>query len=271
MTEPSMSEGQSTEGLSGATGGDSQTTDGQSVASTNQTTGSGLGGAETFYDPVEYEQTLASLPDEIRGQVEGLKKSLQAGFTRKTQEMANDRHKIEAYNAFEANPLATIQQLAQQYGLQVLNGAPQQNQEGPWEPQDWNDVISKAKQEAVQEYQEQIKPLLNEVKNLKMSNMETYLDNRYPDWREYETDMISLLREHPTLAKSPDRLYQMAVPSKVLESRATQKALKKLQANQQGAQVSGQGTTTKPTTTKPDKPMTFKEAAEYALKQTRGL
>lgn len=271
MTEPNMSEGQLTEGLSGTTEGEPQTTDGQSVASTNQTTDDGLGGAELFYDPVEYEQTLAALPEEIRGQVDAYRKSLQAGFTKKSQQFANERHKIDAYNAFEANPLGTIQQLAQQYGLQILSGAPQQNQEGPWEPQDWNDVISRAKEEARQDVLKELKPYLNEVKQLKESSMETYLDNRYSDWREYESEMTQLLQTHPTLAKDPDTLYKMAVPSKVWESRATQKALKKLQANQQGAQVSGQGTTTKPTTTKPNKPMTFKEAAEYALKQTRGL
>ena len=52
---------------------------------------------------------------------------MQAAFTKKTQAVAQDRQKIEAFDAFMADPMSQIQQLAQQYGYSLTQAnAPNQ-------------------------------------------------------------------------------------------------------------------------------------------------
>lgn len=259
-----QTEEQSTEGLQeGTTGGELDGETGQSVAE-NQTTIDGPGNeAQTFFDPQEYETLASQLPEDIRGQVDAYKKSLQAGFTKKSQEFAANKHKIEAYDAFEKNPQQVIQQLAQQYGYQLMQGA-QQPEDQNWEPQDWNEVTTRIKEQARQEVLKDLAPYLNEVKQLKESTTEQYLDSKYPDWRNYEDDMRQLMESHPTLAKDPDTLYRMALPGEVVQSRAYKAALKKVQSQTQGAKVSGQGTVNKQTSSEPDGPLSFDQAVKVA-------
>lgn len=260
MSEPMQTEEQPTEGLPGATEGGLDGDIGQSAAS-EQITDSGPGSEATFYDPREYEALAAQLPDDLKSQVDAFTKSIQAGFTKKSQEYAANRHKIEAYDAFEQNPQAVIQQLAQQYGFQ-LQGNQQQPQQD-WEPQNWDEVISRTKEETRQEVLKELAPYLNEVKTLKEQTTEQYFDTKFPDWRTYEDTMRDLIKNHPTLAKDPDTLYRMAVPPEVLQSRATKAALKKIETQSKGAQVSGQSSTTKPTS-KPTGKLSFNEAVQVA-------
>lgn len=264
MSEPMQTEGQSLEGLpEGTTGGEPNGETGQSVAE-NQITNSGPGNEATFFDPQEYEALAAQLPDDLRGQMDAYKKSLQAGFTKKSQEYASNRHKIEAYDAFEKNPQGVLNQLAQQYGYQLLQGGQQsQGDQQNWEPQNWDEVMERAEERAMQKVLQQLGPVLNEVKSLKETTTEQYLDGRYPDWRTYEENMRGIMEKHPTLAKDPDSLYRMAVPPEILQARATKAALKKIETQSQGARVSGQSTTSK-STSKPTGKLSFNQAVEVA-------
>jgi len=111
---------------------------------------------------------------------------------------------------------------------------------------------------------EKLQPYLKEVQTVKRTNLETMLDQSCPDWRVYEDDMMANLKAHPTLVNDPVKLYQLSVPSNVLESRATQKALKKLQTKSGNGQVSGGSTTTKTPSQMPTGPMTFDDAVKAA-------
>jgi hypothetical protein len=112
-----------------------------------------------------------------------------------------------------------------------------------------------------------LNPVFREVQEVKKSNLETFLDQNAPDWRVYEDSMMGNLRKHPTLVSDPLNLYRMSVPSDVLESRATQKALKKMQDKTKATGTSATSTTKTKTGEMPDKPMTFDEAVEFAKKE----
>lgn len=77
--------------------------------------------------------------------------------------------------------------------------------------------------------------------------------------------MMDNLRRHPTLVNDPIQLYRLSVPTEVLESRAMQKALKRMEDKVKGTQVSGGSTTTrKAPAGVPDKAVSFDEAVKYA-------
>jgi hypothetical protein len=255
MSETELAGQQTAEGTQGTTGAEFEGANGQSAA-TNQTTSDGTGTEATFFDP-------NGLAPELLDQY----KEMQRAFTKKTTAYSKDKHKVEAYNAFERDPLGTMAQLARQYGYSVIQGQQQQADGKPWEPQNWDEVTSRIKTEARNELLHELQPLLSEVKNLKERSTEQYMDANYPDWRKYEEDMRDLMTKHPTLAKDPDILYRMALPAGVIESRATKKALNKLQADTKGAQISGQGTVNKPTSKTPDGPLSFNQAVEEAKRR----
>ena len=80
--------------------------------------------------------------------------------------------------------------------------------------------------------------------------------------------MMTALQTHPTLVSNPMALYKLSVPDDVLQSRATQRALKKMQEKGKSAAVSGASTTTKKSGNKmPDKPLSFDEAVKFAEAQ----
>ncbi|MHC4635804.1 MAG: hypothetical protein ACYSYU_11445, partial [Planctomycetota bacterium] len=88
--------------------------------------------------------------------------------------------------------------------------------------------------------------------------------------QQYEDTMKINLQKHPSLANDPTSLYRMSVPQEVLESRATQMALKKLEAKGESAKISGGSTTTKtPSGGLPDKPVSFTQAYEAAKQSLR--
>ena len=232
-------------------------------------TSTGLASEDAFFDPTEYEQTIAGLPDEAKAQVEKFKKSLQGAYTKKTQALAKDREKVEAYDAFSQNPLEQIQNFAQRMGYQLVpQGQGQQQEAGPKEPQTWEDVYKVAEERAYKRIKEELGPTMQSVQDLRKSTLERYLDDNAPDWRTYEDDMMTTLKKHPSLVNDPLGLYKMSVPSHVLESRATQQALKKLQDKSQSQEVSGASTTTKePQGGLPDSPVSFDDAVKYAKAQ----
>lgn len=203
------------------------------------------GDEETFFDPRE-------IPAELMPAY----KSMQSAFTKKTQAIRNDRQKIEAYNSFMADPVGNMQRLASQYGMTVkqLDAAMNQPGEGKeWEPQSWDEVLERSAQQTLSKLQ----PALAKIHEHEKSNIERMLDEKVPEWRQHEDEMAALLRQHPTLASNPELLLRVALPSEILERRAYQSAIKKLEAKGKSSQVSGGSKT-------PQAPKANREASSFA-------
>ena len=246
--EPNPTEGQASEGLQGATQTAPNGAEGQSEGQ-QQITRSGpdtVADSESFFDP----SLIQDNPELMKAY-----KQMQSAYTKKTQTLKSEQQKIDAYNAFQENPQAVLRQLAQHYGL---DNTPQTDDQ--WEPKSWEEVIQKSKAEARKEFE----PLVQELQNLKKSHLERTLDEAAPDWRLYEDKMSELLRSHPTLSKDPLTLYRLSVPPEVLESRATQTALKKLQNKTESAKVGGGSTTNKPSNPLPGGKLSFQDAVKFA-------
>jgi len=214
------------------------------------------GDTDTFFDP-----------NDLSPELQPAYKQMQAAYTRKTQAIAEQRRKIEEYDRFMSDPQyrqALIQQYAQ--------SQPAAQSADEWEPQTWDDVIAKAEERAYSRFMGEMQPLLQEVRGVKKTQIEKDLDAHVPEWRQYEDEMTETLRAHPTLANDPVKLARIALPDEVLQSKAMQAALKKLQAKKQGASVSGGSTTqAAPAGAKPNRKMTFNEAADWARQQVAGL
>jgi len=220
---------------------------------------------EAIFDPGEFDRLTQSLTPELQAQARALKKSLQGAFTKKTQEIAKHRQKIEAYDAFQRDPVSQIQQMAKQmgYSLTRAEAQAQVNQTDPaeWQPQSWNEVLQRAESKVM----ERFAPLLTEMQNMKKTAIESQLTDIDPTWHQYEDTMVQNLSAHPTLAKDPIMLYRLSVPPEVFESRATQKALAKLEARTQSSKVSGNSLTSKtPKTGDPEGPISFADAVKIA-------
>jgi len=213
---------------------------------------------ESFFDP----RSIQGKPE-----LEQAYKQMQGEFTKRMQGIRSSQQKLEQYAAFERDPVGTIKALSQQYGLQVLQGQEQQSKD--FNPQSWDDVEQHFREKF---RKEELTPLTREVRDLKRQNIEQQLDTKFPDWRTYEMAMMDVLKVHPTLVNDPDTLYRMAVPSQVLEARATKAAMEKLKAVTESSNVSG-GATPKQTTSEPTGKLTFNQAVEIARKRVnaRGL
>lgn len=211
---------------------------------------------DSFFDPTQ-------VPDELKPAY----KQMQAAFTKKTQAIKDQAKKIEAYDTFARDPVGAIQQLAASYGLNVTReqaaAAAAQATNDDSGPQTWEDVYKEATQRAEKNLLERLGPIIKEVQETKKTQIERMLDESCPDWRQYEDDMRDLVQKHPTLVNDPVRLYRLAVPPEVLESRATQAALKKMQTKAEHNQVSGGSTTTKIPNSVP-KAKSFEEAVRIA-------
>ena len=218
---------------------------------------------DTFFDPT-------SVPDELQPAY----KNMQADYTKKMQAIREDRQKIEAYNAFNSNPMGEIQRLAQMYGMQIVQQgqATAQQPDAEWTPNSWNEVEERIAQSAYEkakaEVTQQFAPMVNQVQEMRQHSIERELTEIDPTWQTYEDRMTDNLKAHPTLAADPAKLYRLSVPQEVLESRATQRALKKMEDKGKAAQVGASSKTPKkPGTELPDGPMSFDDAVKYAKKK----
>lgn len=262
MAEPDVTGGQATTGVPGPTGTAPEGGNGQSV-STGQTTGNGPDTAaiESFFDP----KSIQGKPE-----LESAYKQMQGQWTKAMQSVKAHRQKIDAYDAFEKNPQGTLQQLAQAYGYQLVQRGQQQQGNDKWEPQTWDDVMKRAKDEAkaevMKEFEPVLRPVFDEVKNLRKANIEKSLEEIDPNWKLYEDDMMQALKDHPTLVSDPEKLYRMSVPREVIEARATKAALERLQGKTSSAQVSGGSTTTKQPS-QVQRASNFQEAVAIAQKK----
>ena len=133
------------------------------------------------------------------------------------------------------------------------------------DPETWDEVYKAAAKFAYDQIKKDLAPVYHQVQKLQKTNLERLLDDNCHGWREYEDEMMANLKLHPTLVNNPEQLYQLSVPPEVLESKAMQQALKKLQTKAAASKTSGVSTTTKkPEAGLPDKPMSFDEAVKFA-------
>jgi len=228
---------------------------------------------DVIFDPVEYDRLAKDLPQDLKAQVDAFKKSLQGNYTKKTQELAKNRQKVDAYDAFYRDPVTQIQTMAKQLGYtltraqaqDMAENQPAQQPGAEWEPKSWNEVLQRSKELAMKEIMGQLGPVFNELQSSKKTAIEKQLTEIDPTWHQYEDEMVSNLTAHPTLAKDPIMLYRLSVPPEVFESRATQRALAKLENKASQSKISGQSTTTKtPKEGMPDGPVSFAEAVRIA-------
>lgn len=237
------------------------------------------GDDDLIYDPAEYDRVTSGLDPEVKRQVDAFRKSLQGDYTRKTQKVAEVRKMADAYQSFLRDPHGTLQQVATQLGYQLnpmnSNGNQQQaaaSNMDNFEPQTWNDVVVKLKQTIMDELtpklNEQVSPLMNEVQSIRHKEFESQLSEIDPMWHQYQDDIMTNLRDYPSLMADPKKLYMMSVPTKVFESRMTQNAINKVKkSTSSNSPFSGSKTTKRPGTTSPNKLMSFQEAVEYAKAQ----
>jgi len=241
--EPQKVEGQATDQGSAAQGQATSTPDAEN----------------SFFDP----KVLSDKPE-----LAPAYKQMQQAFTRKTQEIAKSRQKIEAYDAFMSDPIGQMQQIASQHGYSITRGQAQQaidqQQQGPdWQPNSWDDVFTRAEERAEQRIMQKFAPLLQNVREIKAQSIEQQLEKIDPSWRLYEDDMRANMTKHPTLVSDVATLYRLSVPEDVSTSRAVAEALKKLQSKTEAAHVGSKSTTSK-TTPAPRQVNSFQDAVEEA-------
>ncbi len=215
--------------------------------------------SEEFFDP-------KALPEELLPAY----KQMQRAFTQKTQGIRESRNKIEAYDAFMRDPVSTLQNIANQYGLhlspaQAAAAVAQASDDE--QPDTWNDVYTRAAQHARAQILQELSPVLNEVRQIKKSSIEKVLDEEAPEWRIHEDAMIETLNKHPSLANDPTMLARVALPREVVEGRAMQQALRKLESKGKSAKASGGSTTGREPAPDPNRKMSFQEAVDFARAQ----
>ena len=222
---------------------------------TKETTGSTKDDVEQFMDPKD-------LPDDLKPHF----KRMQSSFTKKMQSAKELKDKAQLVDAYNADPLGFTRQLAAQHGLNLNSQAPQGNtgEQTEFKPDNWGDVFKEFEGRMSAYLANHFSPVLQEVKEVKQKQIETILDEEAPEWREYEDDMISMLKDHPTLAKDTQKLIRLAIPKEVIEGRAMQKALSRIDKKGKAAKISQGSTTTK--TVAPTKTgiMSFADAIKAA-------
>ena len=220
----------------------------------------------TFFDPNQ-------LPEELKPAY----KQMQSAFTKKMQGISGDRQKIDAYNNFMADPIGQMQNVAKQYGYsltraeaaQAINQG-QQAQGQQWEPQSWDDVMARAKQETREEIMRELQPLIGNVQKVTATNIERQLSEIDPNWAAYQDEMRANLQQFPNLVNDVGKLYKISVPDEVLHSRAVQEALTKFQSKTGQARISGSSKTSHSEPAPPDiTKMTDREAFNWAVDQAK--
>lgn len=212
---------------------------------------------DSFFDPRDLDPSLVPAY-----------KQMQKAFSKKMEAIKSSRQKIEAYDNFQKDPIATVQQLASQMGYRLTRAeaaemAGQQAQQGT-EPQTWDEVYSNAEKRARAAIMKELEPIIGQVAEVRRGNIERLLDDSCPDWRQYEDEMMATLKEHPSLVKDPAKLYQLSVPAEVRETQAYQRALKKLQGKTEAAKVAGTSTTKPQLTPIGNKSLSFSDAVAAA-------
>lgn len=217
---------------------------------------------EQFFDP-------QSLPPELLSTY----KKMQQAFSRKTQAIARERDKIAAYDDFVRDPHGNLRRMAAEYGvaLQQPAGNTQQQLPDNWQPKDWQEVLARSAEHVSprirEEIMSQFQPIVTEFQRMKQREIERSLDEASPDWRLYEDEMVSLLKQHPSLVNDPKLLVKLSVPDSVMQKHASASAMKKVQRKVESAKNSTGSTTSRSPSPNTDRPMTFNEAVVLAKQQ----
>ena len=254
---------ENTEGQSSSGPDDGQTTAANPEGAGGQVAdGTTNGGPqdEAFFDPKQ-------VPDELKVAY----KQMQAAFTKRMQGLKEVEEKIQAYDAFSQDPINQMKTMAERYGYDLVHQgqqpAPQNGED--FQPTTWDQVFEQASEMAERRIMDKLSPMLNEVQSMKATAIEKALDDVDPMWRNYEKEMMENLRLYPEMAKKPADLYRLSVPQSVMESRATQAALQKLENKTKSGAVSGGSQTTRrpAENLEGEGPRTFAESVEAAKKK----
>jgi hypothetical protein len=208
---------------------------------------------------VEEIYDINALPEELQP----LAKKLQASFTKKMQKLSGERQKIEVYDQFAADPVGTMKRLAKSYGYDLKElGA--------------SDISSKSEDETVEQWLEKrledklsrvLQPYAEKLGKIEESTFKTYLDTFYPDWYDYEDQMVDLLRKHPTLRNDIDTLYQLATIDKV-ESKTIKETIESFKKKKDNiVDANKQSTANVNLEPSTERRMSLKEAMQLAKKQ----
>lgn len=244
---PAGSAGSTETAPTGTTAAAAATTEGQATTGTGTgtsttTSAPATGTEETFFDP----ESIKDKPELMTAY-----KQMRNAFTKRMQDLAKDRGKVEAYDAFQENPVASMQRFAQQYGYNLTRAeaaaavAAEQATGQQFNPQNWEEVRGWIKDSIIPEIQQQFAPLVNNVRKVTANNIERELDGIDGNWRVYEDSMKENLKAHPTLVNDVSMLYRLSVPPEVQEGRAVQAALRKLEDKTKSAQVHGSQNTSR--------------------------
>lgn len=264
-TAPAGSAGSTETTPTGTTATAAATTEGQATATPGTGTSTtanapATGTEETFFDPKSIEG---------KPELEAAYKQMRNAFTKRMQDLARDRGKIEAYDAFQADPVSSMQRFAKQFGYNLTRAeaaaavATEQATGQQFNPQTWEEVRGWIKDSIIPEIQQHFAPLVKNVQKVTASNIERELDSVDPQWRVYEDSMKENIKLHPTLVNDVSMLYRMSVPPEVLEGRAVQTALRKLEDKTRSAQVHGSQNTSR-STPAPKQVKSFQDAVEAA-------
>ena len=273
-TEAGTEEGQTTDqGTEGIDAGQSEGS--ESVGTTD--TGSQDGASDdTIFDPQEFDRLTKDLPPELQGQADALRKSLQGDYTKKTQSLSENMKKVEQFDAFMANPQAEITRIAQQLGMTITEpGIQSADTEtevdfSDLNPKDYNELYSAFRAKLIDEVRAEVKgtvaPVTDRFEALEKERIEKTMNAISPDWKQYESKMVSILAKHPTLKDDLKTVYEMAVGPEVLQNRATQQAIQKMKDQAKSSQIGGKSTT-KQVQEETPKITNIHDAAKFAKKK----
>jgi len=225
---------------------------------------------ESFLE--EFDPT--TLSEELLPAYQKLEKQFKAAFTKKTQPLAKQKEKIEAYDAAMADPRGFLQRYATQYGMKIVPADSKETastgtgQFDPnWQPGTWDEVLQKFAPAIMTQLEEKLmgklQPLFQNVQQMTSQTIEKQLSEIDPNWKNYEEEMSETLKLHPTLAKDPAKLYRISVPEEVLKSKYTQAALKKFEEKATSAKVHGKSSVQSSTLPTGDK-LNFQQSVERA-------
>lgn len=251
MTEPAAISGQAPTGSETTTVSAPVEQPGKSVDST-QTSQTAPVAEDSFFDPKSIEG---------KPELQAAYKQMQSAWTKKMQSVSANKHKLEAYDRFEKDPVGTLKAYAKQLGIEIPE--PKQQE---FQPQTWDDVISKTKEEARAELLKELDPVINQVREIKKQSIEKQLSDIDPNWQLYEDQMSETLQQHPSLVTDPAKLYELSVPAEVKEQRAMKRALELLNGKKETT-PSGGSKTPKTPSNQPAGPLSWDQSVQYAREQ----
>jgi len=220
---------------------------------------SGQAKDDSFFDP-------NNVPDDLKPAY----KQMQAAFTKKMQSLSSAKEKVQAYDSFMQDPVGQMEQLARQYGMELKRpgqAQPDNNSNATeWQPNSWDDVFMRMEEHIMGKMQGQLKPVFDSVQKMTATNIEKQLDEIDPQWRMYEDEMKATLQAHPSLVSDIAKLYRISMPEDVLNSKAVQTALRKMEDKANAAKAHGShGVTRSEPALK--KAGSFQEAVDLAREQ----